>query len=309
MRPGNAQLPLHVLCVLCWLLAAHLLANDTLTNPSHRRCVVAAYQAHGGAINALAIGEGVAVTAGDDRCARARSIQRRTDWVAQWECGPPALLWPSRAHPLPNKPPPPRSFLRLWPLDFSSYLLEAEHDAPPTAAALGPGGLSVAVGCEDGSLGVVEVGSRRYAAAVRSHTGAVAAAAAHASRWVRARGHAPRHPRCTAVHRRPATSRPALSRGLHAPPPGPSMSPRPPTAPRASGTRRAATSSCTSSASPATAAPRAPRTTPCATSSRSAMTAAACACLTSRRPRCWPMRGATGRRWRGSRSARRAHGW
>jgi hypothetical protein len=36
--------------------------------PARRRCcVLAVFQAHSGAINALALGEGVAVTAGDDR--------------------------------------------------------------------------------------------------------------------------------------------------------------------------------------------------------------------------------------------------
>jgi hypothetical protein len=73
-------------------------------------------------------------------------------------------------------------FLRVWPLDFRSYLLEAEYDAPATSAALAAGGLQLAVGSEDGVLGVLDLGSRRYAAAVRSHCGAVGAAAVHPTR-------------------------------------------------------------------------------------------------------------------------------
>jgi hypothetical protein len=42
----------------------HLLAP----HQHRRRCVVAAYQVHAGAVNALVVGEGLAVTASDDRC-------------------------------------------------------------------------------------------------------------------------------------------------------------------------------------------------------------------------------------------------
>lgn len=70
----------------------------------------------------------------------------------------------------------------MWPLDFTSYLLEAEHEAPATAAALGPGCLNVAVGCEDGSLGVLDVASHRYTTGVRSHTAPVLAVAVHPTR-------------------------------------------------------------------------------------------------------------------------------
>jgi hypothetical protein len=93
------------------------------------------------------------------------------------------------AGPPPPLPPPrtPR-LLRVWPLDFRSYLLEAEHDAPASAAALSPCGLRVAVGCEDGALGVLDLGARRYATAVRSHCGCVNAAVAHPDRWGEAPG-------------------------------------------------------------------------------------------------------------------------
>ncbi|WIA37015.1 hypothetical protein OEZ86_013999 [Tetradesmus obliquus] len=105
-----------------------------------RRCVVAVYQLHVGAINALAIGEGFAATASDD------------------------------------------ASLRLWPLDFSAYLLEAQHEAPVTSVALTAGGLGLAAGCEDGLLGLLGVASRRYAALMRSHCGPVACVVPHHER-------------------------------------------------------------------------------------------------------------------------------
>lgn len=81
---------------------------------------------------------------------------------------------------------------RVWPLDFSSYLLEAEHEAPVTSVSLAPGGLAVAIGTEDGVAGVLDVASHRYSMLLRSHCGAVAAVAAHPSRCV-----ARRFPHCT----------------------------------------------------------------------------------------------------------------
>ena len=39
-------------------------------------------------------------------------------------------------------------FLRLWPLDFSDYLLEAAHDGGVEGVALSRDGLTIGVGCE-----------------------------------------------------------------------------------------------------------------------------------------------------------------
>jgi WD40 repeat protein len=75
--------------------------------------------------------------------------------------------------------------LRLWPLDFSAYLLEAQHEAPVTSVALTAGGLGLAAGCEDCLLGLLGVASRRYAALMRSHCGPVACVVPHHERWVR----------------------------------------------------------------------------------------------------------------------------
>jgi len=187
-----------------------------------RRCVVAAYQAHGGAINALTVGEGVAVTAGDD------------------------------------------GFLRVWLMDFRAYLLEAEHESPVTSAALAAGGLALAVGGEDGALGVLDLASHRYAALLRSHCGAVEAVAVHPTRWavlgwtmvVGLRFCAGCFA-CLSVclHdsllSNPAFFSPTQLGNTHqltdSTPKGPSTAPQRRTAPRASGTPAARTSSSTNS--------------------------------------------------------------
>lgn len=75
--------------------------------------------------------------------------------------------------------------LRLWPLDFSSYLLEAQHEAPVTSACLGSSdGLLLVAGCEDGSLGQLDVVSRQHTSLLRSHCGAVLSMEAHPARLV-----------------------------------------------------------------------------------------------------------------------------
>ncbi|KAK9823925.1 hypothetical protein WJX72_006401 [[Myrmecia] bisecta] len=68
-------------------------------------------------------------------------------------------------------------FLRIWPVDFSDFLLEAEHEAPVTAVGVGPDGLRMAIGTENGSVGVLDVPTHQYATLLRSHTDAVNAVA------------------------------------------------------------------------------------------------------------------------------------
>ncbi|KAF8065716.1 WDR90 [Scenedesmus sp. PABB004] len=115
-------------------------AGAVLAVDLDRRAVVAVYQLHGGAVNALSVGEGLALTGSDDRTAR------------------------------------------LWPLDFTAPLLEAEHEAPVTGVALCAGGLGVAAGCEDGLLGLLSLPGRSFAPLLRSHVGPITAVAAHAER-------------------------------------------------------------------------------------------------------------------------------
>ncbi|XP_063077510.1 WD repeat-containing protein 90 [Engraulis encrasicolus] len=61
-------------------------------------------------------------------------------------------------------------FLRLWPLDFSSVFLEAEHEGPVCHVCVSGDSLRVLASTRCGSLGYLEVGSRAYTTLMRSHT-------------------------------------------------------------------------------------------------------------------------------------------
>ncbi|KAK3551522.1 hypothetical protein QTP70_017350, partial [Hemibagrus guttatus] len=64
-------------------------------------------------------------------------------------------------------------FLRLWPLDFSSVFLEAEHEGPVSLVCVSSDGLSVMAATSTGNLGYLDVSSRGYRTLMRSHTDAV----------------------------------------------------------------------------------------------------------------------------------------
>nr|KAF6272204.1 hypothetical protein mMyoMyo1_020533 [Myotis myotis] len=73
-------------------------------------------------------------------------------------------------------------YLRLWPLDFSSVLLEAEHEGPISSVRLSPDGLRVLSTTSSGHLGFLDVPSREYNVLVRSHTAPVLALTTECSR-------------------------------------------------------------------------------------------------------------------------------
>ncbi|XDB64088.1 hypothetical protein AB1E18_017404 [Capra hircus] len=73
-------------------------------------------------------------------------------------------------------------YLRLWPLDFSSVLLEAEHEGPVSSVRVSPGGLRVLSTTSSGHLGFLDVPSQEYRLLVRSHTAPVLALATERSR-------------------------------------------------------------------------------------------------------------------------------
>ncbi|CAH6786585.1 Wdr90 [Phodopus roborovskii] len=66
-------------------------------------------------------------------------------------------------------------YLRLWPLDFSSVLLEAEHDGPVSSVSFSPDGLHVLSTTASGHLGFLDVPSREYIVLTRSHMAPVLA--------------------------------------------------------------------------------------------------------------------------------------
>jgi WD40 repeat protein len=64
-------------------------------------------------------------------------------------------------------------FLRVWPLDFSDYVLEAEHEGPVQSVDVSPDGLKLVVGTSSGTLGVLDVSSHAYHTLLRSHVSTV----------------------------------------------------------------------------------------------------------------------------------------
>ncbi|XP_030878405.1 WD repeat-containing protein 90 isoform X4 [Leptonychotes weddellii] len=73
-------------------------------------------------------------------------------------------------------------YLRLWPLDFSSVLLEAEHEGPVTSVCISPDGQRVLSTTSSGHLGFLDIPSQEYSMLVRSHTAPVLALATEGSR-------------------------------------------------------------------------------------------------------------------------------
>ncbi|XP_055006516.1 WD repeat-containing protein 90 [Boleophthalmus pectinirostris] len=64
-------------------------------------------------------------------------------------------------------------FLRLWPLDFSSVFLEAEHEGPVSLVSVSSDGLQVLAATSTGILGYLDVNSHDYNTLMRSHTDTV----------------------------------------------------------------------------------------------------------------------------------------
>ncbi|XP_061065493.1 WD repeat-containing protein 90 isoform X2 [Eubalaena glacialis] len=73
-------------------------------------------------------------------------------------------------------------YLRLWPLDFSSVLLEAEHEGPISSVRISPDGLRVLSTTSSGHLGFLDILSREYSVLVRSHAAPVLALATECRR-------------------------------------------------------------------------------------------------------------------------------
>ncbi|XP_069875939.1 WD repeat-containing protein 90-like isoform X1 [Dipodomys merriami] len=73
-------------------------------------------------------------------------------------------------------------YLRIWPLDFSSVLLEAEHDGPVSTVCVSPDGLRVLSTTSSGHLGFLDIPSREYTVLARSHMASVLAFSMERSR-------------------------------------------------------------------------------------------------------------------------------
>ncbi|RHY17122.1 hypothetical protein DYB28_000206 [Aphanomyces astaci] len=68
-------------------------------------------------------------------------------------------------------------YLRVWPLDFSDFYLEASHEAPVASVDLSVDGLHALIGCVNGTIGMLEISTQQYTTVVRAHTGAITALA------------------------------------------------------------------------------------------------------------------------------------
>ncbi|XP_053269712.1 WD repeat-containing protein 90 isoform X1 [Pleuronectes platessa] len=64
-------------------------------------------------------------------------------------------------------------FLRLWPLDFSAVILEAEHEGPVSLVSVSSDSLQVLAATSTGILGFLDVSSHGYNTLMRSHTDTV----------------------------------------------------------------------------------------------------------------------------------------
>lgn len=163
--------------------AAASVSCDTQVN-YHKRCLECVFQLHEGAINGLAVGGGLVVTASDDKLLRVwcvvrtggradASLQSRSDstessffipWKREQEVKPLAAKT-QRDFPHVRSPVTLRR-----PSDFSEFLLEAEHEAPVTSLSLRGDSLAVAATTSSGALGVTDIASHSYRTLLRSHT-------------------------------------------------------------------------------------------------------------------------------------------
>jgi WD repeat-containing protein 90 len=60
--------------------------------------------------------------------------------------------------------------LRVWPMDFSDFLLEAQHEAAVSSISISQSGRKLSVGTTAGTLGVLDVSEHRYFNSIIPHT-------------------------------------------------------------------------------------------------------------------------------------------
>lgn len=71
------------------------------------------------------------------------------------------------------------SHLRVWPLCFTDYLLEAHHEGQISLLSLSADGTKVAVGTTVGTLGVLDLSLHSYRTVLRSHVGCISCVVAY----------------------------------------------------------------------------------------------------------------------------------
>lgn len=60
-------------------------------------------------------------------------------------------------------------YLRVWPLDFSEYFLEAKHEGVVLSIDISQDSLQVACGSSNGGLGIMDLNVQNYKTILRSH--------------------------------------------------------------------------------------------------------------------------------------------
>jgi len=61
-------------------------------------------------------------------------------------------------------------YLRVWPLDFSEFIIEAKHEGILISLDISLDSLKVICGTSNGSLGVLDLSNHNYKTFLRSHT-------------------------------------------------------------------------------------------------------------------------------------------
>lgn len=64
-------------------------------------------------------------------------------------------------------------FLRVWPLDFSQFFMEAKHEGTVCSVDISTDGLRVVCGTLYGSLGVLDKSNQKYRTLIRAHTDSI----------------------------------------------------------------------------------------------------------------------------------------
>lgn len=63
--------------------------------------------------------------------------------------------------------------MRIWPLDFSEFYLEAKHEGPVTSVDISWDGIHVTCGVENCSIGMLNMSTNAYKTILRAHMGDV----------------------------------------------------------------------------------------------------------------------------------------
>lgn len=70
-------------------------------------------------------------------------------------------------------------FLRVWPLDFSEYLLEARHEGPVVSVDISADRFSIVCGTSNCTIGSLDMSTNAYRTLLRSHTAPIIALDIH----------------------------------------------------------------------------------------------------------------------------------